>query len=274
MNFDASACDHCTDWCLYLSRISLSLHVKKKSRLSPEAATKLENRRQKLFSRIEAFQKSATIYLSYADDDICASAQPSHRENDLDDLDAEEWEDDTLDTAMTAETRLSTNDSIHPENMVLSFPSLLGVDMSPDPGFQALCKQELELRKGQASDALHQIRLALGYKEFLYRTNVRSAKSQQKKSRAWAELITAEGSLKQQVKIYNRARHAMTRLGATEDTLCMYQVLSKRDLQVDTSVQDPRMRNLHRSKLSWIWHVNAQEDMSSINWMSECKSYS
>jgi hypothetical protein len=63
-------------------------------------------------------------------------------------------------------------------------------------------------------------------------------------------------------------------LGATEDTLCVYQVLSKHDLQVDTSVQDPRMRNLHRSRLSWIWHVNAQEDMSSINWMSECKLYS
>ncbi|KAF8841146.1 hypothetical protein BDN67DRAFT_980514 [Paxillus ammoniavirescens] len=68
----------------------------------------------------------------------------------------------------------------------LSLPSNIGATQCQDTGLGYLLEQELELRQGQANEALHNIRVDLGHCSFLYRTSVQQVKhSQQWKSRAW-----------------------------------------------------------------------------------------
>jgi hypothetical protein len=68
------------------------------------------------------------------------------------------------------------------ENMLLYLPSSLAFTILPTSPMHRISKKEMELRCGQANDALHELRLDIGYTSFLYRTSVRPADSQQKKT--------------------------------------------------------------------------------------------
>jgi hypothetical protein len=129
--------------------------------------------------------------------------------------------------------------------------------------------QEIELRKGQANDALHQIRIALAQKSFAYRTSVRNADSQQKKTRAWDGITTLEATVRHHVAVYRQSRAAMVNLGADDATLGRYQVLKHEDLKVSTAVIDVRMPSRTQSTLAWFWTMDVQGDTSSNTWMAE-----
>jgi hypothetical protein len=59
-----------------------------------------------------------------------------------------------------------------PEKMLLVLPSSLELTDLHRFGLMNLATQELKLRKGQANDALDKLRLALGHKALLFRTQV------------------------------------------------------------------------------------------------------
>ncbi|KDQ56920.1 hypothetical protein JAAARDRAFT_194867 [Jaapia argillacea MUCL 33604] len=56
------------------------------------------------------------------------------------------------------------------EQAVLPLPSSMGLDECKRRKIGKLAELELQLRIGQANDALHEIRIALGHKSFLFRT--------------------------------------------------------------------------------------------------------
>jgi len=63
--------------------------------------------------------------------------------------------------------------TISPEHMSIFMPSSLQIADMHRLGLATMVSQELELRQGQANDALEGLRLALGHKSLLFRTKVR-----------------------------------------------------------------------------------------------------
>ena len=61
---------------------------------------------------------------------------------------------------------------ILPEMVVIQLPSSFGPAVLETMGLSEIMKQELELQKGQANDILEELRLLLGHKALLFRTEV------------------------------------------------------------------------------------------------------
>ncbi|KAH9028953.1 hypothetical protein EDB85DRAFT_1867506, partial [Lactarius pseudohatsudake] len=108
----------------------------------------------------------------------------------------------------------STDSSIDAEYIPLHLPSHLGHDWCNENGAEDLAKAELHLREGQLNDSLHHLCIALGHKSYLFRHDVRPARTQRLKTRAWAEVHTAESTVQHHARVYTRARQAMVDLGA------------------------------------------------------------
>ena len=151
------------------------------------------------------------------------------------------------------------------ELATLYFPSTFASTRYPDQG-----AKEITLRTGQANDALHNLRIQLGKKSFLYRAHVRPARSQQTKSRAWSEIKGVEGSIRQYARYYASARRAIIRLKAEKPCLDRYQLLKKADLKVTTAISDPNARGQRHVHLSWFWTMDIQRDSAAEDWMEEC----
>ena len=153
----------------------------------------------------------------------------------------------------------------------LSLPSSYSVDTIKTTDVQPYAKAELELRIGQANDILHQLRILLSQKSFVMRAKVRDAKSQSRKTRAWADVHAVQKGVEHQARMYRKVRHAMTVLGATTSTLRKYQKLVPDDLKVSTAIVEPNQRGQRHTRLPWIWTTDVQGDMNANETMTECK---
>ncbi|KAF9227771.1 hypothetical protein BS17DRAFT_856895 [Gyrodon lividus] len=156
------------------------------------------------------------------------------------------------------------------EEHVLPLPSNIGLTQCQDTGLSYLLEQELELRQGQANEALHNIRLNLGHCSFLYRTSVWQVKhSQQKKSHAWDAIhqVNAALKLKLHTVVYCHCQKSMVTLGASLAMLEKYQVLKPEHLESRTIKIDPSVRGTCSKNLPWFWRLNV--NMKEDNWMSE-----
>ena len=158
-----------------------------------------------------------------------------------------------------------------PEQLALSLPSILGRARCELLHVAHLCDTELNLREGDANDTLHQIRISVGQKSFLFRENVRQAKSQQTKTRAWAQVTTVDSNLKHHARVYTHIRKAMISLGATEKMLARFQELRPSDLKVSTAVSDPNKKGSRKVKLAWYFTMNEKKTIASSTWMKECE---
>ncbi|KIK80876.1 hypothetical protein PAXRUDRAFT_73711, partial [Paxillus rubicundulus Ve08.2h10] len=68
------------------------------------------------------------------------------------------------------------------------FPSSLGIKTFQDLIVDWLAEEEPELRKGQANDCLHHLRMALAEKSVLFWTELRHANSQTHTTWAWGKV--------------------------------------------------------------------------------------
>lgn len=159
-----------------------------------------------------------------------------------------------------------------PEQLALTLPSTLGHERCVQVEVTHLGQMELKLRQGQANDTLHQIRIAVGQKSFLFRENVRKAKSQQTKTRAWAQVTTVDNNLRQYARIYVQARKAMVSLGAAPELLARFQELRHADLKVSTAISEPNARGQSKEKMAWFFTMDQRKDIAGSKWMEECKS--
>ena len=62
--------------------------------------------------------------------------------------------------------------------------------------------------------------------------------------------------MKEQSLIYNLAQNAMIKLGANNNTMSCYQILTSEDLKVNTTIVELNARDQHDVKLSWIWTMS------------------
>ncbi|KAG1852523.1 hypothetical protein F4604DRAFT_1933676 [Suillus subluteus] len=157
----------------------------------------------------------------------------------------------------------------NPETMVIPLPSNIGIERCAEWGVADLVLQDILLREGQANDALHAIRVNLADKAVLFRTTVRSAKSQAHSTRAWARVHSVDKVLHLNTQIYSKCRKQLIHLGA-DALLTKYQLLEKADLKATTVVADPNARGQRNSTLAWFWSIDVEGDSTSNDWMNEC----
>jgi hypothetical protein len=135
--------------------------------------TVLEERRQRLENRVEAFHEKLDAMTDGVDyeDTNAQHLQNVDEENNIfigDDGEESEWEEEDREGEEVGEEE--KNEVV--ECMTLFMPSYLKPADRQRLGFGRIAKQELELRRGQANDSLNALRIALGHKALLFRTDV------------------------------------------------------------------------------------------------------
>lgn len=216
----------------------------------------IDRRRERLQRRIEVWHRQGSEHLSQSTSEDLEVLE--------DQLDYNPQWADPLDEA---ENPFTIQAEESPESSLLVLPSAITVGCPT-----ALSAIELELRQGQANDALHAIRLGLVSKARLFRTSVRNAGNYTRRTRAWDSVNSEEANLRHHARVYSRARGAMINLGARASILSLYQELRPEHLKATTAIMDPMLPNHRNDKLAWFWKVNTSLDTEGEdNWMLECK---
>ena len=241
---------------------------------SPQTEQKilLLEKRSRLQSDIDDFGRQATVYLSSA-----AISRPSQTSN------IEEWSDlDNLDIecdlpqASAATLDISQMDeSLPPELRPLPLPSTLTDDiLNSSPALLLAASSEFALREGQANDALHDVRMAIAYKSYLYRKNFRNnTPTQSYVTRSYGEVRAVQTSIEQAAKIYRLARKVMIKLKPLDTVTAKYPPLTKDDLRANTAIANSNASGQRSDKLSWIWDTPpAVVDGSCPASLDECRS--
>ncbi|KAH9928247.1 hypothetical protein B0H21DRAFT_712169 [Amylocystis lapponica] len=236
------------------AQVSLAAHVCSLPK-SPTTEQKIDllNRRKRLQTRVDAHEGKKARYIVIEDND------EDDNDKDVDDDLGEEW------------------DAVEPDDVFWAAPARASgnairlAERMRGSQHTAARRTELKLCEGQANDTLHQIRICLGQKSFLFRTSIRSARSQHNKTRAWGDVNAVDRTLQHHARVYSKAQKAMVSLGASEALLNHYKVLRQEDLKVSTAVADPNMRGQRATTMAWFWTMDIRGDAEGQAWMEECE---
>lgn len=134
--------------------------------------------------QIEDDKEPSDDALDYADDPADAYLTRSE----LEDTEDSDDEDDL-------ETSVSENDayrSTHPESQPIALPSALTTRALANLPVRRLAREEAQLREAMANEALEGLRLALGHKAVIFRTQLRHSRDTSRKTKAWDNVKLAE----------------------------------------------------------------------------------
>ncbi|TFY54792.1 hypothetical protein EVJ58_g8650 [Rhodofomes roseus] len=196
-----------------LTVAALARRVKSDSLLTEQL--QLVNRRNRLQRGIDSFTKqAATFWKDGADSD--------DDEEETDDepeaaYTGKDWADVAEDPDVTDDMVVieDPDDETQPESVPLRLPSTIGHEKLANMNKRALGEQELRLREGQANDALHRLRMAIGLKSMVYVTQVRPANSQRMQTRAFKEAQNVEKVITEWSRVFTLARRNMIPLVMT-----------------------------------------------------------
>ena len=226
--------------------------------------TSIEDRRRKLEDRLNQFNRKAEEFMGEdAEEDLDVLPQFTGWEKG-DKKDGED-EDQLSDQEEDEEENLEK-----PETTPICMPSSLKPDDIKRLGLEVLAAQELELQKGQVTDCLQSLRLALGHKAILYRTKVRVSKSSVDRTRAWDDIKASKIKVNKHVRAYKRARRALKHLGADNTILSKYQELQTKDLRLSADITEENRVGQRNDTLPWFWRMEGQNAEQHDAWMEEC----
>lgn len=203
----------------HLSRLTVSALARKLKvhALLPDRL-RLVEKRNKLKRAVDHFSAKAAGYWRQeaddneeADDDEEADQRPRV-------YTGEEWEDVEEEPELGEDHAVvdEPEDEILPETISLQLPSSVGMVRLNELGKGRMGQRELRLREGQANDALHRLRMALGMKSVVFQTRVRLANSQRTQTRAWKEIQELAKLIMELARLYTLARTNMKRLLMTD----------------------------------------------------------
>ena len=242
------------------------------SRPSPDQKRDIGTKRARLQERIDTFQRQATnVFQAVTEggDDDSWDSTPVREPHIGVEFDGIGEDDDNGEMPSAAEEHDQTGHA-DAETMAFNLPSQLGRDWCNRNAAEDLAKAEIRLREGQLNDSLHHIRIALGHKSYLFRNDVRPARTQRLKTRAWAGVHAVESTVQHHARVYTRARQAMVDLGAAANILDRYKVLTRQDLSVKTTVIAPDVRGQRNKSLPWFWTMDVRRDADVGEWMEDC----
>jgi hypothetical protein len=156
------------------------------------------------------------------------------------------------------------------EDHPIPLPSSIGWDWCSTHQAESLAVKEAQLRVAQANESIHKIRLALGFKSAIFHTQVRSANSQQKKTRAWNAVKSVETTVHQNAHIYSMARNAYRTLRKSFPNGPDLPPLLLEDLHVATLVLGSDKAGQCNKQQSWIWSFG-QTTEDDGTWMDDCQ---
>ena len=165
-----------------------------------------------------------------------------------------------------------------PERKAIPLPSTFGAAFCRQQKLTTLLKSERRLRIGQMNDALHRVRVAVGYKSLLYRTSIRQATSYRNKLRGFDEVHLTDAEVRANARLYSVTREGMIKLhqpGHEADQaelnvhLAKYQVLRDSDLRANTALIEQAVRGVSQQHLPWIWTIDVVRDAGQDGWMTE-----
>lgn len=248
------------------------LVVRKKP--STRAKIKIQEQQQRLRKKIHAFHKKADMFLGHL-----GSQEEQEYLGDDSDLDSDGdvgWavidEDLISDEGGEEEDEYEDEETVDQaaEKVRLLMPSSLGAKQCRKHEKTVnLMHQEIELRKGQANDALENLRMSLAHKSMLYRSQLRAAKSQRMETRAWTAINTATTSVNKHLRTYRRAYRAMQNLDAD---MIHYDEIHEKDLSLSGDIMEENRIGQRSDQLPWFWrlgHMGSKEQES--DWMQECE---
>lgn len=251
-------------------RVLLRAHVKNiGARPTNSQKIDIAKRRERLLGRILEFQSQAEIFLEALNLDV---SLPEEVDEDWSDGELEQTAADLLSDWTNENTKLLSRGQV--ENITLFLPSTVGKDACVEANIQSIARKERKLRVGQANDSLHQLRLVIGQKSFMFRNQLRNAKSKTRKTRAWDDINAISNTVSHHRRVYHSARNALMSLGASKDILAKYQVVTAADTRSSTVIVDPNPRGQRNTGLPWFWGQQmsgarpAAEEGSPI--MTEC----
>jgi hypothetical protein len=248
---------------------------------TPDQQRDISLKRARLHNRVDAFQKQTDNFfhaVSDGGDDSWedASAREVYIGVEFDGIDEEDNDERTPLASASGHGQMQlsengpTNASVYAEHISLHLPSHLGRKWCNANVAEDLAKVELHLRQGQLNDTLHQLRISLGHKSYLFRNDIRPARTQRLKTRAWAEVHAAESTVQHHARVYMRARQAIVDLEADTLLLDRYKVLTRQDLSVKTSIIAPQVRGQRNKMLPWFWTMDVRRDTDVGEWMEDC----
>jgi hypothetical protein len=231
-------------------------------------AQMIENKRTRLQALINAFENQAATFLVH---DILAEDVSISSLGDYDEFDHPDFDDDmTTPHHSPRAPDGSGMDAGNPEDIPILLPSSFGWKWCSSHNAKSLAIKESQLRHAQANDAIHQIRLALGFKSALFRTQVRPANTQQTKTRAWNAVHNVDSTLSEHARSYSMARDAYRKLRNKSTIKAELPPLSREDMHIATLVLGSEItgqRNMHRS---WIWSFGKMT-ADDGTWMDDCE---
>ncbi|KAI6027874.1 hypothetical protein BKA83DRAFT_4123754 [Pisolithus microcarpus] len=231
----------------------------------------IARRADKLAAERSRFIAEGRIYLRI-DDEMERSDESDGRTDHMagkDTLDDEEILSNDGDQNSAADEECGREPFDDPTSSCLTLPSMFGIDHCKANKFHRLAQMELELRIGQANDALHGLRLALADKAVIFRGAVRPATNYSMRTRAWQMIHSIDSSIKQCAAIYRRCRVAIFALGAGSDILERYQELEKSHLSATAAAFTQGAHEHRGSQLPWFWTIDIPKDTNSKSWLSE-----
>ena len=159
------------------------------------------------------------------------------------------------------------DDGVQPEHIPLQLPSTQGRDACVASQRTGLMEQEIELRTGQANDALSQIRLGLNYKAYLWK-EYKQTDNYKMNTQSSTALRAAEHNIQQHVAAYSLAFRALTSL----DQQGLFKPIEKEDLYLNPNIVKQNRIGQSKVALSWIWRTGQlSKDESEDTWRQKSK---
>jgi hypothetical protein len=239
-----------------------------RSEPSIDEAQIIENKRTRLQILINAFEHQADMFLVL---DTMAETPPISSFGDYDEFDHADGDSTTAPPRSLRAPDVSGMDSANTEDIQILLPSSFGWKWCVSHNAKSLAVKEAQLRHAQANDAIHQIRLALGFKSALFRTQVRPANTQQTKTRAWNAIHNVDTTLTEHARMYSMARDAYRNLRNKTTIAAELPPLHPEDLHVATLVLGSERTGQRNKQQSWIWSFG-QTTEDDGTWMDDCKS--
>ncbi|KAH9068018.1 hypothetical protein EDB83DRAFT_2223119 [Lactarius deliciosus] len=147
---------------------------------------------------------------------------------------------------------ISGTEGTNAEDIPILLPSTLGLDWCIQHGVQSLAIKEAKLRYAQANDSIHRIRLALGFKSALFRTQVRGARTQKTKTCAWTAVQNIDTTVHEHARNYGMARDAYIKVQQASDGSLELPPLHATDLRVKTAILGAAEVGQRNTQFPWI----------------------
>jgi hypothetical protein len=244
------------------------------SQISLDDAQTIDYKRSRLQKLIEAFEHQANSYILHHQilDDARTSSLGDYSQ--FDNVDTLFESDPTPVPSPSHHHSSNISDGsgmndINPEDIPIFLPSSLGWDWCVQHNIQSLARKEAKLRHAQAHEAIHSMRLALGFKSALFRDQVRHANTQKTKTRAWDTIHSVDTTVHQHARNYSMARDAFVKIKHAYEEGPELPKLRSEDLRVSTAILGAAQVGQRNTQLPWIWHFGEIDDEDGT-WMDEC----